>query len=62
MLKSIIEHHEKRILEFYGDVGKVALRRALVEVPARPGVQGTVAGKALAFVADNLAKEGRLYL
>ena len=62
VLKSMIEHHEYRIMEFWGDFGKHILRRALVEVPARPGVKGTVAGKSLAYVVDALAKDKKLYL
>ena len=62
VLKAMIENSEPRILEFFGQAGRAVLRRALVDYPNRPEVQGTVAAKSLMLMKDLLRKTRKLSL
>ncbi|MCJ1249380.1 hypothetical protein MMC30_006603 [Trapelia coarctata] len=61
VLKAMIENNEFRILDFFGNAGKMALRRALIELPQQTGMH-SVAAKAVAILPDILRKEKKLYL
>ena len=61
VLKNLIENNEGRILEFFGDAGVLALRKALVEFPKSVG-GGSVAAKAVAILPDVLRRDRKLYL
>ena len=61
VLKAMIEYNEGRILEFFGDAGLLALRKALVEFPNVAGGQ-SIAARALAVLADVMRKDKRLFL
>ena len=53
VLKAMIEGNEGRILEFWGDIGARALRRALVQFPSQSELKDNVAAKALRYLADS---------
>lgn len=61
VLKAMIENNEFRILDFFGGAGKMALRKALIELPQQSGMN-SVAAKAVAILPDILRKEKKLYL
>ena len=61
VLKAMIENNEARILEFFGNAGVVALRKALVEFPSHAAAS-SVAAKALGVLADVLKRNKKLYL
>ena len=61
VLKAMIENNEFRILDFFGNAGKMALRRALIELPQQSGMN-SVAAKAVAILPEILRKEKKLYL
>ncbi|KAL9118343.1 MAG: hypothetical protein Q9187_005112 [Circinaria calcarea] len=61
VLKNLIENNEARILEFFGDAGILALRKALVDFP-RLAAGDSVAAKAVAIMPDVLRRDKKLYL
>lgn len=61
VLRSMIEGHEQRFLNFYGNAGVAALRLALVEFPKRAPEHATAAGT-LRALAEVLRTEGGLNL
>ena len=62
VLKAMVEHNVARILEFFGNAGLVALRKAVVEFPAQGRFRDHVAARSVALLRDIFAKELRLYL
>ncbi|KAL6718128.1 hypothetical protein ACLMJK_004215 [Lecanora helva] len=60
VLKGMIENFEQKILQFFGDMGLVVLRHALIELPRRS--PPSVASKALAGLVDVLKKQQKLIL
>ena len=62
VLKAMIENNEGRFLEFFGEPGRAALRRALVEFPVSVGQRAGVAGKALMVLADVMRRDRKLFL
>ena len=67
VLKSMIEGQEQRILEFFGDAGKVALRSAVVGVPKKVqerqgGGEGSSAAKGLKGLRDVCERDKKLML
>jgi nucleoporin GLE1 len=63
VLKALVENSIERLLDFYGDMGKAALRYALVDYPAQggPGAE-SVAARAVATIPDVLRRDKRLFL
>ncbi|KAF4970630.1 hypothetical protein FSARC_2411 [Fusarium sarcochroum] len=61
VLRSMIQGHEQRFLNFYGNAALAALRLALVEFPKRAPQNATAAGS-LAALADVLKSESGLIL
>ena len=61
VLRSMIEGHEQRFLNFYGNAALAALRLALVEFPKKAPDNATAAGS-LRALADVLKGEGGLVL
>ncbi|KAM4056276.1 GLE1-like protein [Hirsutella rhossiliensis] len=61
VLRSMIEGHEQRFLNFYGNAAVVALRLALVEFPKRAPEHASAAGT-LRALAEVLRTEGGLDL
>ncbi|KAK0626846.1 GLE1-like protein-domain-containing protein [Immersiella caudata] len=61
VLKAMIENYEPKLLEFYGDAGRAALRAALIEFPARTA-QKSPAVNSLEVVATLLKKDTGLAL
>jgi len=60
VLKAMIEN-EFRILDFFGNAGKMALRKALIDLPQQSGMT-SVAAKAVAILPGILRNEKKLYL
>ena len=64
VLKSMIEGQEQRILEFFGDAGKLALRSAVVGVPEKvrreKGREGSSAAKGVAGLKDVFERDRKL--
>lgn len=61
VLRSMIQGHEQRFLNFYGNAALAALRLALVEFPKKAPQNATAAGS-LAALADVLKSESGLVL
>ncbi|RGP63667.1 hypothetical protein FSPOR_8453 [Fusarium sporotrichioides] len=61
VLRSMIQGHEQRFLNFYGNAALAALRLALVEFPKKAPQNATAAGS-LAALADVLKTESGLIL
>ncbi|RSL44028.1 hypothetical protein CEP53_011409 [Fusarium sp. AF-6] len=61
VLRSMIQGHEQRFLNFYGNAALAALRLALVEFPNKAPQNATAAGS-LAALADVLKSESGLVL
>lgn len=61
VVKAMIENNEFRILDFFGIAGKMALRKALIDLPQQSGMS-SIAAKAVAILPDILRKEKKLYL
>ncbi|KAM0435354.1 hypothetical protein ACHAPT_003448 [Fusarium lateritium] len=61
VLRSMIQGHEQRFLNFYGNAALAALRLALVEFPKKAPQNATAAGS-LAALADVLKSESGLIL
>ncbi|KAL4725931.1 hypothetical protein ACLX1H_006605 [Fusarium chlamydosporum] len=61
VLRSMIQGHEQRFLNFYGNAALAALRLALVEFPKKAPQNATAAGS-LAALADVLRSESGLIL
>lgn len=61
VLRSMIEGHEQRFLNFYGNAALAALRLALVEFPKKAPANAAAAGS-LKALADVLRSEGGLVL
>ncbi|MCJ1478631.1 hypothetical protein MMC13_007312 [Lambiella insularis] len=61
VLKAMIENNESRILDFFGDAGRLALRKALITFPQQSGAT-SVAAKALSILPDALQRERKLFL
>ena len=62
VLKAMIENSEARIMEFFGEAGKAALRKALIEFPASVGARGGVSAKALTVLPDVYRRDKKLFL
>ena len=64
VLKSMIEGQEQRILEFFGDAGRLALRASVVGVPEKvrkeKGREGSSAAKGLAGLKDIFERDKKL--
>ncbi|KAF5677934.1 RNA export mediator [Fusarium heterosporum] len=61
VLRSMIQGHEQRFLNFYGNAAMAALRLALIEFPKKAPQNATAAGS-LAALADLLKTESGLVL
>ena len=61
VLKAMIENNETRFLDFFGDAGIVALRKALIDFP-RQAADNSVAAKAVAVLPDVLRRDKKLFL
>lgn len=61
VLKAMVENHEQRFFNFYGNAALAALRVALVEFPGRALEQGA-ASSSLAVLADKLKRDQGLDL
>ncbi|KAF4984343.1 hypothetical protein FZEAL_454 [Fusarium zealandicum] len=61
VLRSMIQGHEQRFLNFYGNAALAALRLALIEFPKKAPQNATAAGS-LAALADVLRSESGLIL
>ncbi|KAF5024890.1 hypothetical protein F66182_3048 [Fusarium sp. NRRL 66182] len=61
VLRSMIQGHEQRFLNFYGNAALAALRLALIEFPKKAPQNATAAGS-LAALADVLKSESGLIL
>jgi nucleoporin GLE1 len=61
VLKAMVENHEQRFFNFYGNAALAALRVALVDFPGRALEQGA-ASSSLAVLADKLKRDQGLDL
>ncbi|MCJ1407055.1 hypothetical protein MMC19_001125 [Ptychographa xylographoides] len=61
VLKAMIENNESRILDFFGDAGILALRKALIQFP-QAAESKSVAGKAVTVLPDVLRRDKKLFL
>ena len=62
VLRAMIEHHIKGILTAFGNVGIVALRKAIIEFPQQSRISDSVAARSLALLRDTLGNEQKLWL
>ena len=61
VLKALIENNEKRILDFFGNAGRLALRKALVDFPQESGAK-SVPAKSIAMMPDIWRKDKKFFL
>lgn len=58
VLRAMIEGHERRFLQFYGNAGLAALRAALIDFPTKAPAKSTAAGSLQALAELLQAEEG----
>ncbi|MCJ1387110.1 hypothetical protein MMC17_010239 [Xylographa soralifera] len=61
VLKALIENNETRILDFYGNAGRLALKKALIDFPRESGSK-SVSAKSVAMLPDIWQKDKKLFL
>ncbi|MCJ1287857.1 hypothetical protein MMC26_007209 [Xylographa opegraphella] len=61
VLKALVENNETRILEFFGNAGRLALKKALIDFPRESGSK-SVSAKSVAMLPDIWRKDKKLFL
>ena len=61
VLKALIENNETRILDFFGNAGRLALKKALIDFP-RESDSKSVSAKSIAMLPDIWRKDKKLFL
>ena len=61
VLKAMVENNETRILDFFGNAGKLALKTALIDFPRESGSK-SVSAKSVAMLPDIWRKDKKLFL
>ncbi|MCJ1395018.1 hypothetical protein MMC18_007899 [Xylographa bjoerkii] len=61
VLKALIENNESRILDFFGNVGRLALKKAVIDFPQESG-STSVSAKSVAMLPDIWRKDKKLFL